>query len=102
MVKVGGVFFHIMSSEVVEVDRKKIEVVRNCPRTLAATYIRRFLRLVGYYKMFVDDFASISSPLNTLTQKNVKFEWSEACERSLQISKDRITTALVLTLPENT
>ena len=41
-------------------------------------------------------------PLTTLTQKNVKFEWSEACEKSFQTLNDRFTTAPVLTLPECT
>ena len=50
----------------------------------------------------MDGFASIASPLTTLTQKSVKFEWSEACERSFQILKDRLTSAPVLTLQEGT
>ena len=45
-------------------------------------------------------FASIASPFSTLTQNSKKFEWSEACERSFQILKDGLTSALVLTLPE--
>ena len=48
----------------------------------------------------MDGFSSITYPLTTLTQKSVKFEWSEACERSFQILKDGLTSALVLTLPE--
>ena len=50
----------------------------------------------------MNGFASIESPLTTLTQKCKKFEWSEACERNFQILKDRITFTLVLTLPEGT
>ena len=50
----------------------------------------------------MDGFASIASPLTTLTQKSKKFEWSEACERSFQILKDRLTFASVLTLSEGT
>ena len=50
----------------------------------------------------MDGFAYIASLLTTLTQKNMKFEWSEACERSFQILKDRLTSALVLTLLEGT
>ena len=50
----------------------------------------------------MDSFASIASPLTTLTQKSKKFEWLEACERSFQILKDRLTSALVLTLPKGT
>ena len=49
----------------------------------------------------MDGFASIASPLTTLTQKSVKFEWSEACERSFQIFKDRLISAQVLNLRED-
>jgi hypothetical protein len=35
-----------------------------------------------------------------LLKNNTKFEWSEACERSFQELKRRLTTAPVLTLPD--
>ena len=41
---------HIISNEGVEVDPKKIEAVRNCPRPLDPTDIRSFLGLAGYYR----------------------------------------------------
>ena len=50
----------------------------------------------------MDCFASIPYPLTTLIQKIKKFEWSEACEKSFQLLKDRLTSAPVLTLPEGT
>ena len=50
----------------------------------------------------MDGFAYIASLLTTLTQKNMKFEWSEACERSFQILKERLTSAPLLTLSEGT
>ena len=50
----------------------------------------------------MDGFTSIASPLTTLTQKSKKFEWSEACEKSFQLLKDRLTFAPMLTLPEGT
>lgn len=42
------------------------------------------------------------SPLTKLTQKNVKFQWSEACEESFKKLKDCLTSALVLTLQSGT
>ena len=50
----------------------------------------------------MDGFASIASPLTTLTQKSKKFEWLEACEKSFKLLKDRLTSVPVLTLPEGT
>ena len=91
---------HIISSEGVEADPKKLEAVRNWPRPLSPTDIRSFLGLVGYDRRFVDSFAPIAPSLTTLTQKNVKFEWPEACEKFSQALKDRLTTTLVLTLSE--
>ncbi|XP_015060243.1 uncharacterized protein LOC107006122 [Solanum pennellii] len=41
-----------------------------------------------------------SAPLKRLTEKAAKFQWTDACERSFQPLKDKLTTALVLTLPE--
>ncbi|XP_070036735.1 uncharacterized protein [Nicotiana tomentosiformis] len=37
-----------------------------------------------------------------LTQKATKFQWNDACERSFQALKYRVTSAPVLTLPEGT
>ena len=64
---------------------------------MTPTDISSFLGITSYYSGLVDGFTSIASPLTTL-----KFEWSEACERSFQIFKDRITYTLVLTLPDGT
>ena len=52
---------HIISSERVEVDLRKIEALKNFCRPLAPTDIRSFLGLVIYYRRFVDGFAYIAS-----------------------------------------
>ena len=58
---------HIMFSEGVEVDPTKIEAVKNHPRVLTPTEIRSFLDLACCYHSFFDIFASVASPLTTLT-----------------------------------
>ena len=93
---------HIISIKGVEEDPRKMEAVKNCPKPLTPTYSKSFFCLEGYYQKLVGGFASIASTLTSLTQKCKKFEWSEACERSFQMLKDKLTSALVLTLPEGT
>ncbi|WMV37984.1 hypothetical protein MTR67_031369 [Solanum verrucosum] len=91
---------HIVSGEGILVDTQKIEAAQNWPRPTSPTYIRSFLRLVGYYRRFVEGFLSISFPLTKLTRKTTKFQWSEACEKTFQALKTRLTTTPMLTLPE--
>ncbi|XP_060185718.1 uncharacterized protein LOC132615153 [Lycium barbarum] len=93
---------HVISGEGVKVDLQKIDAVKNWPRPTSASDIRSFLGLAGYYRRFVEGFSSISAPLTKLTQKKVKFQWSEVCEQSFEELKKRLTSAPVLTLPEGT
>ncbi|WMV32427.1 hypothetical protein MTR67_025812 [Solanum verrucosum] len=93
---------HIISSKGIEVDLKKTDAVKSCPRPLTPSDNRSFLSLVGYYRRFVEGFSLIASLLTALTQKKAKFIWSKSCEKSFQELKDRLTSAPVLILPEGT
>ncbi|XP_070056956.1 uncharacterized protein [Nicotiana tomentosiformis] len=70
--------------ERIKVDLHKISAVKNCPRPTTPTEIHSFLGLAGYYKKFVKGFSTLSSLFTKLTQKPIKFQWSDACERSFQ------------------
>ena len=54
------------------------------------------------YRRYVDGLACIASYMSTLTQKSVKFELLEVCERSFQVLKDRLTSTQVLILTRGT
>lgn len=58
--------------------------------------MRRLLGLAGYYSRFVDNFSSIATTLTKLTQKKVKFVWSDSYEYSFKRLKDKLVNALVL------
>ena len=57
--------------------------------------------MAGYYRRFFEGFSSISSPLTKLTQKTIKFQWSESCEKSFQELEKRLTASPVLILPDS-
>ena len=63
------------------------------------TEIRSFLGLAGYYRRFIEGFSKINLPLTRLTQKGVKFEWSDECEYSFKELKDILVTTPILTIP---
>ena len=89
-----------MSYKGVEVDPRKTEAVKNWPKPLTPTDIRSFFGLGFYYRRFMEGFSSIAALLTSMTKKKAKFECMEACEKSFQELKDRLTSALVLTLPK--
>ena len=80
-------------------DPKKIKAITEWQRPKIVTEVRSFLGLAGYYRRFIKDFSKIAAPLTRLTQKNIKFIWTDRCEEHFQLLKDLLTTAPVLTLP---
>jgi len=50
----------------------------------------------------VEGFFTLISPLTKQTQKAIKYQWSDVCEKSFQELKTRLTTTLVYTLPKGT
>ena len=76
----------------------KVDAVSNWRRPTTVTEIRSFLGLASYYRRFIDGFSKIALPLTSLTQKGVKFEWFNDCERSFQELKNRLVTTHILTI----
>jgi hypothetical protein len=62
--------------------------------------IQSFLRLARYYRRFIEAFSKISKPMMELLEKDKQFEWTPICEASFQELKKRLTTALVLVMPD--
>ncbi|KAG8485762.1 hypothetical protein CXB51_019100 [Gossypium anomalum] len=57
------------------------------------TEVRRFLGLAGYYRQLVKDFSMIATPMKTLLQIKVRFEWSNKFQQSSEKLKKLLTEA---------
>nr|GEW91241.1 reverse transcriptase domain-containing protein [Tanacetum cinerariifolium] len=68
----------------------KIESIKDWASPKTPTKIRQFLGLAGYYQRFFEGFSKISKPMTKLTQKNMKFDWSEKAEASFQLLKQKL------------
>ncbi|GJU71352.1 reverse transcriptase domain-containing protein [Tanacetum coccineum] len=68
---------HVIDSEGIQVDPATIESIKDwaSPKTLIE--IRQFLGLGGYYQRFIEGFSKIAKPVTKLSQKSMKFDWSE-------------------------
>ncbi|BBN67579.1 hypothetical protein Prudu_119S000200 [Prunus dulcis] len=80
---------HVISVEGIYVDPQKVEAMVNWPQPSNVIEVRSFLRLVGYYRRFVAGSSTIATPL------------THECEESFNELKIRLTTAPVLTTPDD-
>jgi hypothetical protein len=52
-------------------------------------------------RRFIPDFSRIVKPMTELLKKEVKFIWSEACEKAFHTLRQHLTSAPVLVQPDN-
>ncbi|GJT50807.1 putative reverse transcriptase domain-containing protein [Tanacetum coccineum] len=94
-----AVFMDLMNRGI-HVDPAKIESVKDWASPKSATEIRQFLGLAGYYRRFIEGFSKIAKPMTKLTQKKIKFDWSDKAEAAFQLIKQKLCSAPILALPE--
>jgi hypothetical protein len=69
---------HIPKFEILGCDKDVLSW--NAPTSVGD--IQSFLGLAGYYQRFIKGFLKISKPMIELLDKDLKFEWTPACEAS--------------------
>ena len=99
MVREGVVLEHIVSGKGLEVDKAKIEVIQNLPLPNTVKDLRSFLRQVGFYRRFIQDFAKVSKPLTTLLCKDKDFIINEEGKRAFTMLKQVLIEAPILQSP---
>ena len=99
MVSKGIVLGHIVSSQGIEVDKAKIELIANLPTPKTLKDIRSFLGHAGFYRRFIKDFSAISRPICNLLSKDNSFEWTKACQEAFSKLKGMLTSAPIMQPP---
>jgi hypothetical protein len=91
---------HVISKGGISVDPRKVQDVLSWKKPMSVSDISSFLGLAGYYQRFIEGFSKISKPMTKLLEKDKQFYWMPTCEASFQELKRRLTTALVLVMPD--
>lgn len=56
--------------------------------------------IYNYYRKYIAKFAEIAAPLNNLNRKNVKFVWTNECQKSFEILKNSLSKPPILQYPD--
>lgn len=99
MVKKGIVLGDVISSEGIQVDSAKIDVIANLPSPSCVLDIRYFLGHAGFYRPFIKDFSKIAKPLSNLLAKDVPFNFSKESLEAFTKLKEALTTAPIIHPP---
>ncbi|XP_039115279.1 uncharacterized mitochondrial protein AtMg00860-like [Dioscorea cayenensis subsp. rotundata] len=86
---------HTISGEGVTIDSEKVQAIQQWPLPTSVRSLRGFLGLTGYYRRFVQGYATMAAPLTDLLRKNA-FVWSKEAANAFQSLKIALTTTPVL------
>ena len=70
---------------------KGVQALQDCRLPTNKTELRSFLGMMGYYRNFIKDFATLANPLTSLLQENVPFQF----ELKEQAAFDLVKQALL-------
>ncbi|XP_071917169.1 uncharacterized protein [Coffea arabica] len=91
---------HKISSEGIEIDQAKIEVIERMPPRTNVKGIRNFLGHVGFYRRFIKDFSKIAKPLCELLAKDVPFHFNDECLLAFNRLKKELVSAPIIASPD--
>ena len=64
----------IIGTEGIQMDRVKVEAIRNWPTPERLHDVRPFLSFANFYRRFIKGYSEVIRPMTLLTQKEMKFQ----------------------------
>lgn len=92
---------HLIFGHGVQADLGKLQAIEDCPTPSSLTTLRAFLGLIGFYHMFVKNYATTASPHTDLL-KTATFTWTPQAQTAFTQLKNAMLHLPILTLPDFT
>ena len=100
MVREGIVLGHKISKDGLEVDKAKVEVIKNLPLPINLKQLRGFLGHAGFYRRFIQNFAYLSKPLTSILAKGIDFTLKDEAKEAFGAIKEALIKAPILQAPD--
>jgi hypothetical protein len=83
----------------ISMDTVKLGGIRDWPVSTTLKQTQSFLGFGNFYWKFISHYSKLARPLNDLTKKDKKFEWTTKCQEAFDTMKKRFTEEPVLLMP---
>jgi hypothetical protein len=84
----------------IEVDKAKIEVIKQLPPPTNVKRILSFFGHAGFYRHFIIKFSSITRPLTSLLAKDIPFHFDDECLKAFNTLKKALVSAPIIQPPD--
>ena len=91
----------VVSHDLVKMDPIKVAGVTEWPIPTNKKEVQLFLGFTNFYRRFIEGFSHAAHPLFDLTKADSTFHWSTEEQLAFDTLWERITSAPILTLPDN-
>ena len=85
----------------IAMDEAKLKGIKDWPTPSTVKGVRSFLGFGNFYRRFISHYSDIARPLNDLTKKDKRWEWSEECQKAFETLKEKFAEAPVLLMPDH-
>src|SRR5215469_18553478 len=87
---------YVVSPEGLSMDTEKTQTIADWPTPRNVKAVQSFLGFTNFYRQFILHYSQITKLLTNLTRKDIKFEWSPACQKAFADLKTAFTSAPIL------
>jgi len=91
----------IISQNSIKMDPVKVAGVMEWPTPSNRKEVQSFLGFTNFYRRLIQGFSHLARPLFNLTRKDTEWRWGAEEQSAFDSLKERITTAPILALPDN-
>ena len=93
---------HVVEKGVTKPRPIKVEAIKATPQPATKTQLRSFLGLVGFYRKYIPNFATVACPLTDKTKKGEpnKIKWGKSEDQAFQTLKNKVSCEPILHLPD--
>ena len=87
---------HIIDRHGVRANPKKVQAIVDMPEPKDVAQLQSFMGMAQYYAKFINDFSTMTAPLNRLRQHDVQWTWGPDQKRAFAAVKSALLSSDVL------